>query len=77
MLTVSVWSTSVEGFRTHFEANSDTNFRRKHSYIRPYQMVALLQNFAGEQEENQKARDHQIVPLQNIRFCSLTADILR
>lgn len=39
----------------HFEANSDTNFKRKHSYIRLYQMVALLQNFAEEQEQNQKA----------------------
>lgn len=54
----------------HFEANSDTNFKRKHSYIRLYQMLALLQNFAVEQEQNQKALSVLEKNIQNMGIIS-------
>lgn len=54
----------------HFEANTDTNFKRKHSYIRLYQMVTLLQSFAHEQEQKQKVLVALRENMQNMKTIS-------
>lgn len=55
----------------HFEASSDTNFKRKYSYIRLYQMVSLLQIFVREQKQNQKVLAALGENMQNTETISL------